>query len=144
MTRRVYTENTVDAETGELTQQKWITSTVKSVDHFIKMYLQDISDLNHLKLSEHRILTTLAKYLEYNTNEFVLYKDRRDQLSKETGLAYNTIYQGISRLVKKNLLIKVGSNGYQMNPKIFFNGDELSRANILEVVHRYVICPECE
>lgn len=143
MAQHIYTENTIDIETGELIARKWITKKAKSTDHFIKMYLEDLTQLNKLTHAEHRLLLHLSEYLEYNTNQFFLNKERREEMASITNMKPTTFNQSLTRLVKKNLLIKVSSFTYQMNPKIFFNGDELERVKILEVIHRYVICPDC-
>lgn len=143
MSKTVYTENTLDPETGELVSRKWITRKVSTTDHFVKMYLEDLMNLNKLSNADYRTLYSLAVYLEYNTNQFFLNKERRQELADQAGLKFNTINQSIARLIKKNLILKIASGLYQMNPKIFFNGDELERSKILEVVIRYEICADC-
>lgn len=139
----VYTSNTVDASTGELIQKTWITKKVKDTDHFVKMYIGDISALYKLPNAQHRLLVTLSEYLEYNTNEFFLNKQRREEIALKCNSTINTLNQGLARLIKKNIILKKASNVYQMNPLIFFNGEEMKRTKILEAVIRWEICDEC-
>lgn len=143
MKQAVFTQNTLDATTGELVQKVWLTKEVKNTQHFVKLYLEDLASLHHLTHSDFRTLHSVAEFLEYNTNQFFLNKERREQLAVNAKVKINTINQCISRLTRKNLLIKLSSGLYQMNPKIFFNGDEMARAKYLEVVIRYNICQTC-
>ncbi len=143
MSKTVYTENTVNPETGELIARKWITKTVQNKEHFVKLYLDDLIKLKRLSNADYRTLYGLAVYLEFNTNQFFLNKERRQELAEQAGLKFNTINQSLARLIKKNLVLKIASGLYQMNPLIFFNGEEMARGKILEVITRYVICEDC-
>lgn len=142
MEKHVYTETIVDSD-GEFVQRKWITKKAQNTQHFIKMYLEDLKLLNKLSFSDFRVLHSLVTYLEYNTNQFFLNKERRAELAQTCTITSNTLNTCISRLCKKNLLIRVSNSTYQMNPKIFFNGEELQRAKVLELKIRYEICPDC-
>lgn len=144
MKKVLYTHNTVDTTTGELIQKEWFTKQVLSPEHFVKMYIQDLTSLNFLTHAEYRILIQLATILEYNTNNFTLSKERRVALAKLATITVNTFNQSFARLVKKKLILKVESTIYQMNPKFFFNGEEMKRAKMLEVVLQYQICPDCK
>lgn len=139
----VYAENVVDTQTGELSTRKWITRQVTNKENFVIMYLDDLSKLNMLSPANTKLLQALCVYLEYNTNEFYLNPQRRQELVEFTGLKLETINHGITRLVKKNLLIRISTGTYQMNPLIFFKGSEIERAKHLELVIRYEICAEC-
>lgn len=141
--KTVYTENTITAETGELTARKWITRQDVSRQNFVIMYLDDLSKLNQLSPASTKLLQALCIYLEYDTNEFYLNPARKQELVKYTGLKLETINQGITKLFKKNLLIRINTGTYQMNPKLFFKGSEMTRAKYLELTIRYEICENC-
>lgn len=143
MKQTVYTQNILDATSGEIIQKQWLTKEAKNTQHFVKMYLEDLVSLQKLTHSDFRTLYSIAEFLEYNTNQFFLNKERREDLAIRANIKINTLNMCISRLVKKNLLIKIGSSLYQMNPKIFFNGEEIARAKYLEVTLRYNICETC-
>lgn len=142
MKKNVFTENTIDAD-GVITSKRWITKEVNSIEHFVKLYLDDLRLLSKLTASQHRVLQSLVMFLEYNTNEFFLNPTRRKQIADQSDITINTFNQALSRLVKKNFILKTSANTYQMNPKIFFSGDELSRSKILELSVRYILCPDC-
>lgn len=139
MEQTLFTKKTVDQD-GELIGITWITKQAHSPDHFIKMYLDDLAIMNTLTHAEHKILIHLAKFLGFNTNEFFMNKQRRQQLAKESGITENTFNQSLSRLMKKNLILKESSSMYQMNPKVFFNGEELKRAKFVELKVKYELC----
>lgn len=139
----VYAENTVDTDTGELTTRKWITRSNVPRQNFVLMYLDDLGKLNKLSPATTKLMQALCVYLEYNTNEFYLNPQRRQELVEYTNLKLETINQGITKMVKKNLLIRVSTGTYQMNPLIFFKGSEIERAKYLELTIRYEICPDC-
>lgn len=139
----VYTENNLDADSGELISRKWITRQNVQRQNFVIMYLDDLSKLNKLSPATSKLMQALCVYLEYDTNEFYLNPQRKKELIEYTGLKLDTINQGITTMVKKNLLIRINTGTYQMNPLVFFKGSELQRAKYLELIIRYEICPDC-
>ncbi len=141
--KRLFQENTVDPETQEVVPRRWIDMTPISGDNFVQMHLQNIAQLHFLTDAQYRLLNNLNLFVEYDTNEFHLNPKRKEELVAITGLKYNTINQSVSRLVKKNLIIKISGSTYQMNPTLFFKGSEIKRAEYLEFIIRYRLCPEC-
>ena len=137
MAKTVFNETTIDEATGEVKHRRWINKETASKSKFIKMYLEDLSALRRLTHAQFRILVEICPFLMYNTNDFYLNKERREELAINIGVEKNTIDKGISRLMKEALLIKSSSGVYQMNPKIFFNGDEIERDKILQVTLTY-------
>ena len=142
MKKTIFTKHVVDQD-GVLTGATWINKQAYSPDHFVKMYLDDLAIMNTLTHAEHKILVHLAKFLEYNTNSFFMNRQRRQQLAKEAGITENTFNQSLSRLMKKNLIIKESSSMYQMNPNVFFNGEELKRMKFVELKVKYELCYKC-
>ena len=141
--KTVYTEQTLDGQTGELLSRKWITRSNVQRQNFVIMYLDDIGKLNKLSPATTKLMQALCVYLEYNTNEFYLNPQRKQELVVYTGLKLVTINHGITSMVKKNLLLRISSGTYQMNPLVFFKGEEIARAKYLELTIRYNICPDC-
>ncbi len=143
MKQHIYTSSVIDGDSGEVVRKQWITRKAVNTEHFIKLYLDDLRLLSKLSNADYRLLFNIVIYLEYNTNMFFLTKGRREELAQICDLKMSTINCSVARLVKKNLLIKIDSSQYQMNPNIFFTGEELERAKILEMTIRYEICPDC-
>lgn len=141
--KTVYTDIKENYETGEVVERRRIVKQVATREQFVLMYTEDIAKLYTLSHAEYRLLSTLAMYIEYNTNEFYLNLKRKEELINMTSLKFNTISQCLTRLVKKNLLLRVSNSTYQMNPLVFFKGEDIQRAKYLEVTTRYEICPEC-
>lgn len=139
----VYSQETVDFTTGELTSKTWIKKQAKSAEHFVKMYIEDLASLNFLSNADYRLLVQLATLLEYNTNNFTMTKERRAVLAGLCGITIGTFNVCFARLVKKKLILKIESAIYQMNPKFFFNGDEIQRSSMMKVVLEYQICADC-
>lgn len=141
--KTVFTEVKENYETGEIIERRKIVKQVSSREQFVLMYTEDIAKLFTLSHAEYRLLSTLAMYIEYNTNEFYLNLKRKEELINLTNLKFNTISQCLTRLVKKNLLLRVSNSTYQMNPLVFFKGEDIQRAKYLEITTRYEICPQC-
>lgn len=141
--KTVYTDIKENFETGEIVERRRIVKQAVSKEQFVLMYTEDIAKLYTLSHAEYRLLSTLALYIEYNTNEFYLNLKRKEELINLTSLKFNTISQCLTRLVKKNLLLRVSNSTYQMNPLVFFKGEDIARAKYLEITTRYEICPEC-
>jgi len=135
----VYSRSVMDGTTGEVIQKEWVTRKVVSNVHFVKVYFEDISTLFKLSHSSFRVLYSLAEYIEYNTNDFHLNRLRRVEISEKCQITLNTFNSSFAKLVQKNLVIKLGGSSYRLNPKIFFNGEEIERMKVLEFKITYDI-----
>ena len=103
--KRVFTENFVDHNTGEVTPKRWIDMQPVSGENFIQLHIDTLAKLTGITDAQWRLLSNLTMFVEYNTNELFLNPKRKEQIAVITGLKYNTINQSVSRLVKKKLLI---------------------------------------
>lgn len=135
----IFTDTIID-EDGVVKQKRWLSKEVKDVPHFVKMYTDDLCKLMGLTHAEYRILINIQELTEYNTNVFFLNKERREQLANISVVKFNTVNVAISRMMKKNILIKEGSSMYRVNPALFFKGDDLNRDKILQLVISYKLC----
>lgn len=143
MKKRIFTENTTNLATGEVVPKRWIDMQPVNGNNFIQMHIDTLAQLTGLTDAQWRLLSNLTKYVEYNTNQLYLSPVRKNEIAEITGLKYNTINQSVSRLVKKNLLLKISGSSYQMNPTLFFKGEEIEREKYLELTIRYTICSTC-
>lgn len=137
--QRIYTENILDQETGEIIPRRWITKEVKNTDMFIRTYISDIGILARCSGAETSVVLCGLKYLDYNTNILYIDSKRRIELAECGNLKLNTVNTAISRLVKKNIFIKQSSSAYLLNPTLFFYGTDLDRSKVFELTVKYNI-----
>ena len=124
--------NVVNELTGELisstSEVSSITTKCKNVDEFIQVYLEDISGLLGITTKgEYHVLVYAWKYAPYsdeaNGNIVHFNKMLKDKIIDGTGLTDGSIKNILTKLVKKDLLIKTNYKSmYYLNPKYFFKG----------------------
>lgn len=134
----LYTENTVDIN-GEHIQKKWITKESLSEKLFVKTFIDDISKLARCSDSEKSVMLCCLRYAEPKTNVVHIGPKVRLDIAECGGLKLNTVNIAISKLVQKEMLIKEDAGKYILNPEIFFSGDEIARADVLELTLSYRI-----
>ena len=139
MIQTVYTQTVLDPETGELIPTKWIKKEVKNRDMFIRTYIQDLGILGKCSGAEQSTILCSLKYLEYNTNVLYINALRRKEICECSNITINTLNSSISRLVKKNILLKKSSGTYLLNPQLFFFGTDLEREKIFSLSIKYVV-----
>lgn len=88
---------------------------------FFKIYNNKVNLLCKLSLSELKIFFTLCQKMKYETGEVVITHSYREVMAAFLGVKKKTLYNIISSLVKKNVLIK--SDGlYYINYEIAQKG----------------------
>lgn len=114
------TNTTVDTNTGEVVEIKNKKEyLVKREPDYIKLYLEDITQLNGLTNSD--VLFFLARKMNYD-GEVVLISDIVDNICKTIGLSKNHFYKIIKGYCDKNILFKKARSFYVFNPYIFARG----------------------
>ena len=136
--KTVYKHEVIDSE-GTVLQSKSITKQVKSVEHFVRVYLEDIGALTKCSKSEQSVVLASFKYIDFGTNEILINRLRRLEICAEAGLKIDSINSAICRLVQKNIFIKQGSSSYLLNPKLFFYGTDLERDKMFSLTINYEI-----
>lgn len=129
--KTVYTQTELDKETGELIPTKWITRKNLNQEQFIRAYIQDIGALAKCSGAEVSTILCSLPYLEFNSPKIILNPERRHLICNCANISLNTFNSALSRLTKKNLLVKTGYNTYELNPKLFFYGDDLTRDQLV-------------
>jgi len=139
MSTTILTQETVDLQTGEIFTKTVFTKNVETKEQFIRTYTEDVLHLCRCSGAETRIVLALLPYVEYNTNQFFLTKSRKEDIGVITNTTMNTINSSISRLMKKNVVIKLSSNTFMLNPKLFFYGTDVERNKIFSLAISYVL-----
>lgn len=109
-------------QTGEITEKTTYNSfKVEEEPPFIKLYLRDICKLNDIPQKGNLILMELLKYTSYN-NEIMLPAGIRKRIEEELNLAQGVLNNHLSSLVKKEILKRVSTGVFQLNPHLFGKG----------------------
>ena len=122
--KRTLVSSTV-AETDENGVVKRETTQKTTVQYkeppFVKLYLEDISNLNSLSPSQNKVMRKLLSVMTYN-NIIPSYKSIKKLLSRDLGMPYQTFDSCIKGLYKKGILIRLDKGLYMMDPKYFGKG----------------------
>ena len=139
MAQAIYTKETQDMQTGEVVKREIFRKQVANTEQFVRAFIEDMGLLAKCSGAEKGVVLCSLKYLDYNTNEFILTPDRRAEICECGQIRPDTVSSSISRLLKKNIIIKKSGSTYILNPKIFFYGKELERAKVVEATIVYEI-----
>lgn len=131
--KKFYTNTVSDLATGEAFAIHSIGRKVEMSEMFTRIYLMDSWDLCKLTGAELRVILGLLKWVEYEINQIYLSQEKRAALLQITGLKEQSIKNALSSLVKKNILIKRGTNSYLVNPIYSFFGSEKKRKELLQL-----------
>lgn len=105
-------------------QGEWFNYTKEIKDYFKvnnehgRLFIENLDMLYDCQGSEISIFLTCLGLLQYETNLITM--DRK-LIAKNSGTTLNTTNTAISKLVKKQIILKEGNN-YYINPKLFYYG----------------------
>lgn len=140
------TNNYFDNETGELiksdTDVKHDKIIVSGREEFAVVYSSVISATEGLPPSTKALLIHISLKASVDSNEITLVKPVLEKLSKESSMSTSAIKKAISQLVEKNILIRIGSGLYRVNPKYYWRGSQANRNKTMKYVLE-VECPSC-
>lgn len=139
MAQIIYTKEKENYVTGEIIDKEIYRKQVANAEQFIRMYLEDIGALAKCSGAEKGVILCSMKYLDYATNEFILTPERRKDICECGDIKPDTVSSSISRLLKKNILIKKSGSTYILNPKLFFYGKDIDRAGVIKATIAYEI-----
>lgn len=139
--KTVYEQTKMDYETGEIKEKLWIRQEGLTLEMFVRTYVQDIGLLTKCSGAMVKVVLCSLKYLNYDTNEIVFNAARRKEIALCAGISLNTVNTSISRLYKKDILVKDKMGRIFLNPKLFFFGTDIARANTLRLVLSYKLAP---
>lgn len=90
-------------------------------ENSIKVYLEDITPFYKLKgESEFKVLIALWKRTNWNNEPIYIEKGIRDEIAKEIDMKSQSVADTLTRLVKKDLLLKDRRIVYRLNPCLLF------------------------
>ena len=113
----------IDRETGEVEVTSRV-QTFKSVSEpsFVKMYVDDVSNLNKLSNTAKNLLLSLVRRLGYDS-VITLHKQAKQEICREMGIkATQTIENKLSELLKSGIIKRVCRGSFMLNPDYFAKG----------------------
>jgi len=130
----------INNETGEI-QEKSTCRTIHlpREEDYVKIYINHINYLNNLPQGLDAIIYALLKRINYQ-NEIVINSAIKRQIAKELKKTFNTINQYITKLVQNDILIRVDTGIYYLNPIFYGKGswkDILELRKKLEITIEY-------
>ncbi len=135
--KTVFTRDIQDRETGETIKTIIFQKYTTSPEQFMRVFPRDLDTLARCSGAEITVVLCVMKFLEYNTNLFILTADRRAELSSRGNIKKPTVAAAIGCLMKQNIFIKKSSSTYILNPLIFFYGEEREREKIIASTSEY-------
>jgi hypothetical protein len=138
--------NFIDPETAELIETSVEVKThkiaVESKDQFAFIYASLIGALKGLNGGDIKLLMYCSMNCTLNSNMIPLNSHFLAEAAKQLDVSAGSLRNSIMSLTKKDILIKVGSGTYRVNPRYFWRGDVSERLKTM----RYILeveCPTC-
>lgn len=97
-------------------------STTETEPRYVKLYLDDISKIQGLTNNQNSILLGILQLTSFNTNEVILNKYNREKIAQNINTTDQVIRNAISNLVKREILFKIATGVYKLNPFLFGSG----------------------
>lgn len=114
--------NRVVDEDGVVKSSETVTQSVISAEPpYIKLYITDLCEINHVPKSESNVLMHLVKKLDYD-GFITISKRYRNMICEDLNIKPQTLSNKIHSLCKSGLITSVGSNEYETNPYFFGRG----------------------
>lgn len=100
-----------------------------SEPNYVKLYLDNILYLSDLPKGLNSVLASLLKRMSYG-NQLVINAALKRQIAEEIGLSVSSINNAITKFVKGNLLERIDTGLYLVNPHLFGKGEWKNIAKI--------------
>ena len=94
---------------------------IPSEPPFVKLYVQDIVKLNNLPKGNSGVLYELIKVVDYQ-NEINLNPRIKQRICSILNIKPSSLNNAISKLLKKNIICRLGRGSYFLNPNLFAKG----------------------
>lgn len=106
-------------ESGEYTASEEVQefkAQSNSELHFGKVYYQDRQRLKNISKIQILVHLELSFYSGYNTNQVILDKTVKDDICDDLNIASSTLDNALTTLVKHQLISRIGTSKYLLNP----------------------------
>lgn len=115
--------STVDHQTGEVkTDAKVTTFQIPTEPPFVKLYIQDLSNLYELPRNSPELLFELLKKLDYE-GMISLNSSNRKIICERTGKSEKTLANFLTTLVEHDIFRRISTGVYMPNPALFGRGE---------------------
>lgn len=142
-TSYVETQTTIDKETGEILDVT-INKTSYLANTKEDFYLMYSSMVLILKGSSDVKMKLFASLLERYSRgqEFSMSKGLKDIIAKETDCKARSLDSAFTELVRANIIVKIETQLYKINPRHIFQGSSINRNNQLRAIIE-LGCKDC-
>jgi hypothetical protein len=142
-TSYVETQTTIDKETGEILDVT-INKTSYLANTKEDFYLMYSSMVLILKGSSDVKMKLFASLLERYSRgqEFSMSKGLKEIIAKETDCKARSLDSAFTELVRANIIVKIETQLYKINPRHIFQGSSINRNNQLRAIIE-LGCKEC-
>ncbi|MDP3119325.1 MAG: replication/maintenance protein RepL [Sulfuricurvum sp.] len=121
-TETTITKDLTTQEATHLTETVTKSIRVESEEPYIKVYTRDIHKLYDLAPMHSKFLYEFFSMADWNTHELQISGGKKAELALKYNTTKATIDNVISKLTKKDIIIKKGTGLYILNPYLFGKG----------------------
>lgn len=111
---------------------------IPSEPDFVKLYTEDVANLNGIKGHQKDVLAFMAAIMNYD-NVAIVSPGQRVRWAKELGITISTINCSISRLMRAGHIRSESQGEYIINPNMFAKGEWLNTVKKREDFDAYFI-----
>lgn len=132
----MYDRTVLDTDTGEILEQEIVYRRTPEPD-FIKLYLDCVATFTGISKSLNPILFELLKHMSYASvydihGGQIIYLNAalKQQIAAVNNVTVKRVEQALTNFVKNDILKRVATGTYQVNPNIFGRGNWKDIKNI--------------
>lgn len=135
--------DTIDQETGEVidTQELHTTYLANTKEEFYLMYSSMVLILKGSTDVRMKLFAALLERYAHG-QEFSISKGFKEILAKEVGCSPRSFDSVIARLTEENVIVRISTGLYRINPRHVFQGSSKDRNGALKAIIE-LGCKEC-
>lgn len=121
---------TIDGVTGEIDNIKTVQSYgIEQEPPFVKLYLSDVIRLKDLPPATSTVLHAILQVMNYQS-KVMLMGFIKKEMCDNLGMGMNTLNKAIDNLHKSDILIRIATGYYVVDPELFGKGSWKDIKNI--------------